>query len=507
MVNLFTKFVEAVKECSRGLNGPPARDEYGRVMTARYIQSIGGYLPVLRLQRKVAVGALRWSGLGGPRDGYRAVAGWDEDAFTMAVEAARTTVGDSAPASLTFASTSAYFTERAQSSLMVDALALPRTTRTLDIAGSRRSAVTALMQALEGTGSAIIAAGEKRLTKPGSSQQISFGDGGAACRVGAEGGARYIGGASLTHDFVDIYASRDHPTPYAYEERFVRDMAIKEILAPAIKAACANAGIELAAIAHAAVAEPVSATWRALAGKLGITAANAATDLATQAGDLGAAHPLFALGLAFARAKPGDIVLLAGFGSGCDALLFEVTGPVDGAEAMAAMPAEGQLLTDYVRFLNLSGALDLDWGMRSEFEQKANATVLERYGRDMIGFIGGRDSTGNVQFPKTRIPVNPSLSAPETLTDVRLADEEARIVSITADRLNYTPDPPFDFGLVQFANGARVMMEFTDRTSGGFAVGDTVRMRLRIKSQDRRRGFRTYFWKAAPVSRPPLETE
>jgi len=41
---------------------------------------------------------------------------------------------------------------------------------------------------------------------------------------------------------------------------------------------------------------------------------------------------------------------------------------------------------------------------------------------------------------------------------VRLADIAATVVSVTADRLNFTPDPPFDFGLVQFDNGARVLM-------------------------------------------------
>ena len=82
--------------------------------------------------------------------------------------------------------------------------------------------------------------------------------------------------------------------------------------------------------------------------------------------------------------------------------------------------------------------------------------------------------------------------------------EEAQIVSITADRLNFTPDPPFDFGLVQFDNGARVLMEMVDRPEQGFAVGDRVRMRLRIKSQNRELGTRTYFWKAAPLARPTL---
>ncbi|MES2301265.1 MAG: OB-fold domain-containing protein, partial [Pseudomonadota bacterium] len=121
-----------------------------------------------------------------------------------------------------------------------------------------------------------------------------------------------------------------------------------------------------------------------------------------------------------------------------------------------------------------------------------------------IGFIGGRDSTGNVQFPKSAMPVNPVLDAPETLEDVQLSGLEATIVSVTADRLNFTPDPPFDFGLVQFDNGARVLMEMVDRPDGGFSVGRRVAMRLRIKAQNARLGFRTYFWKAAPLVRPQL---
>ena len=175
-----------------------------------------------------------------------------------------------------------------------------------------------------------------------------------------------------------------------------------------------------------------------------------------------------------------------------------------GAERAEAALREGVALTDYVRFLSLNGALELDWGVRSEFEQKAQPTVLERYGRDALGFVGGRDLKGNVQFPKSRIPVRPDADGPEPMQDVRLADEPARIVSVTADRLNFSPDPPFWFGLAQFDNGARVMMEFTDANGSGFSVGDRVAMRLRIKSHDRRRGFRTYFWKAAPAQRPAL---
>ncbi|MDD3447281.1 MAG: hypothetical protein PHS60_17910, partial [Zavarzinia sp.] len=61
-------------------------------MATRSIKGMGAYLPLLRLDRQAAVKALRWSGLGGPKAGRRAVAAFDEDSLTLAVEAARIAV-------------------------------------------------------------------------------------------------------------------------------------------------------------------------------------------------------------------------------------------------------------------------------------------------------------------------------------------------------------------------------------------------------------------------------
>ncbi|MCB2088893.1 MAG: hypothetical protein R3E18_12345 [Sphingomonadaceae bacterium] len=469
-----------------------------------WIKSIGGYLPYLRLDRKVAARELAWTGLSMPGKGLRAVASWDEDPLTLAAEASRTLIGKAPPAAVRFASTSAYFTDRSQAAMMIDALAFPRSTRSADAANSRRAATTALLDALLASSGEVIAAADKREVQPGNPSQLAFGDGAAAVRTGQAGCAELVGYASLTHDFIDRYASQEHPTSYAYEERFVRDTAVGEILLPTIKAACDMAGVTPEDIAHVALAEPASGCWAACARALQSNAPNHCATVTENAGDLGAAHPLYGFGLALAAAQPGEMVLLVGFGSGADAMVFRVDEEVPGASTMVQALGKGQRLTNISRFLSLTGGIDIDWGMRAEFNQKAQATVLERIGRDTIGFIGGRDSQGNVQFPKSDIPVNPSLHTPETLEDVRLADESAQIVSITADRLNFTPDPPFDFGLVQFTNGARVLMEMVDRPVTGFEVGQDVRMHLRIKSKNSSLGFRTYFWKAAPLDRPAL---
>jgi hydroxymethylglutaryl-CoA synthase len=471
-------------------------------MADRFICGAAVYLPLLRLERSAAANALAWSGLPAPRTGLRSVAGWDEDALTLAVEAARGVVRPEIRR-VTFASTSAPFSERSQSGLMIAALGLDSGLLAQDVAGSRRCGLAALARALEDSGPVeLIAAGERRITQAGSALQLAWGDGGASVLVANKGIARLTGRGTVNVDLADLYSSPHRPAAYQSEERFIRDEAVGAAIAPAVLEACRRAGIAPGGITIAAVTEPVAGAYRLLADAIGLRVPNVAAQLQEQAGDLGAAHPLFALALALERAKKGDRILLAGFGSGCDALVLDVSAA--SSNGATEMLAEGRRTADYVRFLNLAGSLELDWGPRGEIEPKTSASVLGRHGRDVYGFVGGRDRRGNVQFPKTLIPVSPEATGPEALEDVRLADVPANVVSITADRLNFTPDPPFHFGLVQFENGARVSMEFCDIGGKAPEVGDPVRMRFRIKSLDRRRGFRTYFWKAAPVSRPRI---
>ena len=479
-------------------------------MIQKYITCASGYLPILRFDRAVARAELKWAGLGGAGRGLRATAGWDEDALTLAVEAARSLAPDGPDtAQITFVSTSAPFLDRSQAGVLAEALALPNTALMHDASGCRRAATSALIRALRGcaSGAELIAAGEMRAAQPGSAQLLNWGDGGGAVRVGdGSGVARLLGAASVAHDLLDTVTSAESGLPYAAEDRFVRDIAVADVLLPALRAACTESGVAPGDIALAVVPEPVSGTFRALAGSAGLGAPNLCEEIAAQAGDLGAAMPLFGLALALERAQPGDRILVVGFGNGADALVLEVTSALPTRSAHNAL-AEGAVLRGWTRFLSLTGGIALNWGPRAEVNQKVSASVLARHGRDMHGFIGGRDPRGNVQFPKTPIPVSPAATGPEPYEDVRLADAPARLASITADRLNFTPDPPFVFGLVQFDNGARVAMELCDTEGMVPEVGNPMRMRFRIKAIDRQRKFRSYFWKAAPLARPALTQE
>jgi hydroxymethylglutaryl-CoA synthase len=51
--------------------------------------------------------------------------------------------------------------------------------------------------------------------------------------------------------------------------------------------------------------------------------------------------------------------------------------------------------------------------------------------------------------------------------------------------------------MVQFAEGGRMMVDFTEVDAGQVEVGMPMRMVFRIKEVDPARGFTKYFWKAA----------
>ena len=74
----------------------------------------------------------------------------------------------------------------------------------------------------------------------------------------------------------------------------------------------------------------------------------------------------------------------------------------------------------------------------------------------------------------------------------------ARVMSWTADKLTYSPDPPTHFGMIEFAEGGRLMADIVDVDAGDVRVGMAMRMVFRAKTHDPDRGFTAYFWKAAP---------
>ena len=137
--------------------------------------------------------------------------------------------------------------------------------------------------------------------------------------------------------------------------------------------------------------------------------------------------------------------------------------------------------------------------MRAEMDNKTALTAAWRDHARASRFEGGRCSAcSTVQFPRTRVCVNPDCKAQDRQEPVSMADLPARVLSHTSDFLAYTPNPPFQFGHIDFEGGGRVLMEFADADVDELRVGLPLRMVYRVKEFDANRGFRRYFWKATP---------
>jgi 3-hydroxy-3-methylglutaryl CoA synthase len=477
--------------------------------TAPGLVAVGAYIPRRRLQRKVIAETHGWfaPGLAGLAKGERAMANWDEDAVTMAVEAARDALRGrerTQLSALRFASTTGPFVDRLHAGVVAEALDLGPDLHTSDVATTQRAGTSALLDALSAPGETLVVAAENRRTKAASPLELASGDGAAAIVTGTTGViARLLGRAAASADFVDHFRSMENTFDYTWEERWVRDAGYLQIVPPVVARCLAAAKVAPADVTVLCVPSTIGKIGQALAKACRIPETATADTLAAVCGDTGVAQPLVMLVAALEKAKPGDKILVVGFGQGADALLFEATAEIANRPAgggVAGHLARRRPETSYGRFLAFNDLIEMERGMRAETDKATPLSSLWRNRKTVTSFIGGKCATcGTVQFPKTNVCVNPNCNAFHTQEDHPFAEKTGTIMSFTADRLTYSPDPPAMYGMIQFAEGGRAMLDFTDIDEAGLSVDAPMRMMFRIKDIDTARGFRRYFWKAAPA--------
>jgi 3-hydroxy-3-methylglutaryl CoA synthase len=481
------------------------------------ITSYGAYIPRLRLQRKAIAQANAWfaPNMMGAAKGERSMANWDEDAVTMAVEAARDCLPAQDPIEdrafvdgLYFASTTMPFSDRQNAGIIAGALSLKEGISSIDISSSQRAGTSALLAALDGVASGrvtspLIAAGEKRKARAASSQEMAYGDAAAAFTVGKDKIiAKFLGSHSVTLDFVDHFRGGDEDFDYGWEERWIRDEGYSKIVPAAIKALLEKTGVAASDIAHLILPCPFAKLDQTLAKQSGMDPAKVRDNLASNVGDSGAAHSLLMLAHALESAKPGEKILIAQFGQGCDALLFEATPAIADIKrrGVSGSLARRKEETNYNKYLGFSGLIELEKGMRAEVDKRTALTVLYRKNDMLTGLVGGKCRVcGTGQYPRTRICVNPNCKAVDSQDSYSFADQQGTILSWSADFLTYSMSPPNHYGMITFADGGRFMADITDVEQGQIDSGTKVKMVFRVKDRDEKRGFIRYFWKAVPA--------
>ena len=475
--------------------------------------AFGAYLPQLRLQRKSIAAAHSWfePSLVGLGRGERTMGSWDEDSNTMSVEAARACLADTDRTlinGLYLGSTSFPFLDRQNATLVGEALGLNSELQTFDLAGSQRAGTSALLAALKSGAigeQALVVGSDKRPTKAASAAEMNYGDGAAALLVGAgDVVAELVGSSSQSIDFIDHFRTPESEFDYQWEARWIRDEGLMKIVPDSVNALLKKQSIDAGSIDNFCCPIGTAREQQSLVRKLGIKNEALQDPLSSNCGNTGAAHSLLMLVGALEKATPGELIMVLGFGQGCDVLLFRATEALARripGRALAACLANRVEEENYFKFLTFNGLLTMDHGLRAETDKNTGLSTAFRNRGLTTGFVGGKcTQCGAVQIPAAPICVNPQCNGVETQEPHPFSDASAVLNSYTSDRLTYSLNPPAFYGMIQFDQGGRIMIDFADvQPERELQVGMSMRMVFRVRDYDHKRGFRRYYWKAAPV--------
>ncbi|MCP4751747.1 MAG: hydroxymethylglutaryl-CoA synthase family protein [Proteobacteria bacterium] len=468
------------------------------------------------MNRSLILKALGWMAPGnaGLARGEKAVAGFDEDSITMAVAAgidALAGIDRSQVDAISFASTSMPFKERLNAGIIKSALGLSDQIGAADFNGGIKAGTTALLSALdsikaERNRSALVCTSDIRLGRPASPQEMIFGDAAAALLVGRENIiAEFKGSFSTSHDFVDHYRGEFAKYDRQWEDRWIRDMGLTELIPEAINGLLDKYELKIEDFAKVVYPCHYAAARKKLAKTLGIVPEADQSNLQAEIGETGTPHSLVMLVSALEEAKPGDKILVLSFGSGCDVLYFEATeniknlGSRKGISGSLAHRAE---LDNYTKYLVWRDILPVEGGLRSEEDLWTRWSALWRKRKEVLSLFGSKcKKCGTVQYPPQKICVNQVCGAHNEMEEYSFSDKSGYISSYTGDNLAASLNPPSIYGQIEFEGGGKYMFDFTDCDLDSLATGMPVAMSFRRKYNDKKRDISGYFWKAVPQTK------
>lgn len=443
------------------------------------------YLPVWKLSRDEISKETGMPSLGGER----AVAHWDEDSLTMAVEAARNFEGSFD--AVIFASTTPPFRIKQCASFIASALDLPESTFTMDITDSMRAATDAIITANEFVNSGrfsrvLVVAADRIPAKPGTLYEQLYGDAAAAVVVEKEGEAKILGYSTSTKPLPGSWMLADDNTVRDYDMRVDARFGYATSIQQAAMPLFTKLGLSPADIDRIVASAPDPRSYEGLLKAVG---AKPEEFYFGSIGIAGSAHPL--LLLATQLEKEGRI-LLGGYGEGADVIALEIN---EAMESNIGRMLENRKNISYGDYLFNRGFVGVQ-----DAPDRPSLTKFWRDEKSIIRFYGMKcRNCGTISYPISRCCIE--CGAKDSYEEVRLGDR-GRIYTFTIDYLvmpgNYTGDGvhPHCVAVVDLDGGGRVMFEITDtlRNFEGIECDAEVERTFRLLFEKNR--FRYYGWKA-----------
>ncbi len=469
------------------------------------ITSVGVYIPLYRLNRQEI--SKIWGISSG--QGEKAVAGYDEDAVTMAVGAAMDCIkkGKTMPKSLYFASTSAPYTEKQIAAVIAGAIDLDEECHTADFSNSLRAGTSAMKSAIDAVkgGSvenALVVASDCRIGVPKGVFEQTLGDGAVALSIGTGDLIASIEGSySICSDFTDLWRFHGDAFVRTGETRFLDEAGYIPTMQESISKLMKKYSFEPADFSKAVFYAHDDRAHASMARKIGFANAQIQNPMFSQIGNTGTASTLIMLAAALEEAKPGDRILFANYGDGCDAFIFRVMQKTSqtGTTSIVADQIARKADIDYGRYLCWRDLLPTEAPSRPD---RPAASLAARWRERktisaLYGYKCRRCGTPQLHPLGQVVRVCIMCQAKDDFEYYKFSDKTGKLFTYAVDQLQPTRNPPGINGVVDFDGGGRFICELTDCSIDNVRIGMPVEMTFRKLSEYK--GIMNYFWKAKPI--------
>lgn len=477
------------------------------------IVDFGVYIPYYRLARKALGEAWQLEPLAPLLIGESAVASYDEDTITMAVEAARVALAGRDRSDIDgvyFASTTPPFTEKSSAAVAAAACDVAAA-RCMDFNGSLRASANALTAGLDAVraGAArriVVAAADNRRPEPGSLLDALSGAGAAALLIGAgdEVIAELVGAYHLSDPTLDIWQPAGAHYLRSDDEAFTQQVGYFALTQRAIQGLLETTGVAPSAIQGVALYTPEGRTYLKFAKESPLAMAfmqmgmnGPAPYLLMHAGNLGTAFAPAQLALLLESAAPGALLALVSYGDGADAFLFRVTEAIGRRTprrpTRAWLQTKGMLSYTLAQFFR-HNVVDKPL-FPPEVDPWTSLPLLHRERRNVLQFYAQKCTRcGAVWFP-----ARPSCfdCGAQTGFEALHLSGQGEVASFVAEWAIPSPLPPVGMVTVDTPEGARLTVPSTDGDPRQLQVGAPVEFALRIFHTSK--GLPHYSWKVRRV--------
>jgi 3-hydroxy-3-methylglutaryl CoA synthase len=354
------------------------------------------------------------------------------------------------------------------------------------------------MDAVKGgsAGNILVATADTRRGEPGSDSEQLFGDGAAALMVGENGVVASIEGVySLSEEFLDSWRRQDDDFIRKGDAAFVQAYGYGRMVPSCIQGILKKFEVKISDIGHFVIPAPDSRIYARVTKTLKLSPGSYPEDpLLTTVGDTGTAAPLMLLASVLEKAKPGERILLCGYGAGnADAFLLRVTpeiGRLKDRRGVAHFQACKKPLTNYEKFLKFQNTLPSD-----PLEPYSSWALLWKERKQNLQLYGTRcKKCGTFAYPRRRVCLK--CSTKDESEDAKLP-RRGKIYTLARDYLFPNPDPPTVMAVADMEGGGRFYGQITDCDPAQVKIGMGVELTFRRFHQGE--GFYNYFWKFRPM--------